>query len=95
MTESELLAHAADSYPNSFTCFAMFVTMLTGYLITAYVAGGDLIRSQVVIINSLYLVLAGGTIYGGFMFLLVAEDSDSDSVAWAMTTQRSQLPGVM
>ena len=91
MTEAELLAHTADSYANSQACIAMCVTMLSGYLIIAYVAGENMSRPQVVLVNLLYLMIASAVIYAGFSFLLVAQDSGE--IAWKMTTQRTQPPG--
>jgi hypothetical protein len=59
MTEYELVDAAASYLAALQTWIATYFTILTAYLITAYVAGIKLGRSQVYIINVGFVVLGG------------------------------------
>ncbi len=59
MSEYELVDAAASYLSLLQTWIATYFTVLTAYLITAYVAGINLTRSQVSIINVGFMVLGG------------------------------------
>ncbi len=59
MTEAELLEVAQMGWGNVISLTTLFITILSGYLITAYVAGARMKREQVVIINLLYILMTG------------------------------------
>jgi hypothetical protein len=65
MTEAELWELILMSQSNAWAITAIGTTVLSGYLVVAYLAGARLTRSQVVIVNSLYIVSQlGGMIAG-------------------------------
>ncbi len=90
MTEAELLDNAIMAWSSDVTTFSVSITIISGYLIVAYIAGAALTRSQVTIINGLFfgtiLFLVGGL--HGFR----ASAADFEGIAWAITTQRALAP---
>ena len=58
MTEAELIQTAQAIWGNVITMCTIEITLLTGYIVVAYLAGNDLNRSQVVIVNTLYILLS-------------------------------------
>jgi hypothetical protein len=64
MTEAELLESAQAVWANYLTSMGLVVTVLSAYLVTAYIAGDKLTRPQVVLVNVLFVVFAGFGIGG-------------------------------
>ena len=64
MDSVDWLNIAPQALSNSIAFFMGFVTVLSAYLIVAYVAGKDLLRSQVIIINLLFVAVAAMTCFG-------------------------------
>ena len=69
MTEQELAGLISDYSSQGGAFFALWITIVSGYLIVAYLAGSSLKRSQVFILNTFYvwvssLVMVG--FYGSF-----------------------------
>ncbi|MEP1469335.1 MAG: hypothetical protein ABJK25_00020 [Halieaceae bacterium] len=58
MTEGEAIQAAQATWANVITMSTVEITLLSGYIIVAYLAGKELERSQVVIVNTLYLLLS-------------------------------------
>ena len=58
MTEAELIQTAQAVWGNVITMCTIEITLLTGYIVVAYLAGSDLNRSQVAIVNTLYVLLS-------------------------------------
>ena len=58
MTEGELIQAAQATWANVITLTTVEMTLLSGYIIIAYLAGRELDRSQVTIVNTLYLLLS-------------------------------------
>ena len=97
MTEYEYAELIATYSSNAGTFFAIFLTLLSGYLIAAFVAGARLSRFQVTILNTGYvvsiLVMIWGT-YGAGMVqvhytnLLLAMSPDSPQAGrdWVFNT---------
>jgi hypothetical protein len=56
MTEYELVDSIVSYNSTMQAWLTVFVTVLTAYLITAHVAGKNLTRSQVIILNFLFLI---------------------------------------
>ena len=54
MTESELLEASALYWGNTISILTILTTIISGYLIAAYVVGKELTRTQAIIINILY-----------------------------------------
>jgi len=57
MTEYELLDAAGTYYGLGVGSISAYFTVFVAYMVTAYVVGAKLSRSQVVIINSLFLMM--------------------------------------
>ena len=64
MSEAELIESANLAYSNGIACYAIFWTLAGSYLVVAYQVGQKLTRSQLVIINALFLVSIGLTSFG-------------------------------
>ena len=60
MTEAELWELILTSQSNGHAMSAIFYSLVFGYLVVAYMAGAKLLRSQVVIVNSLFLMTTLG-----------------------------------
>ena len=70
MTEyeiSELLYSIIDSMA---TLFSAYLTIISGYLIIAYLVGARLEKVQVVIINSLFIAITAIQLYSMFTYSL-------------------------
>ena len=90
MTESELLESSALFWSNSISILAILTTIISGYLITAYVAGKDFDRIQVTIINTLYIAICTLLLFAILNTGQIA--AEMESIAFAMTTQRTHPP---
>jgi hypothetical protein len=55
MELAELVQATQAAWSNVISIGALIITIISGYLVVAYVAGRDMTRSQVVIVNSLYV----------------------------------------
>ena len=90
MTEAELLESAGVAWSNFITSFSLAITIISGYLIVAYTVGSSLTRSQIILVNALFLGTMVSIVLGlnGFG----ASAADFESVAWAMTSQRAFEP---
>ena len=67
MTEADLVEHAQMAYGNATASFAILLSVISAYLVTAYLAGRELKSSQVVMINFFFIVscvITVGTIFG-------------------------------
>jgi hypothetical protein len=90
LTEAELLAIAMTSWGNALTCIDLWLTVLSGYLVTAYVAGSNMTHSQIYFVNFLFLGAALGLLSGHGAF---AQTSiEAEALAFAMSTQRTEPP---
>jgi hypothetical protein len=91
MTESEYLTHAATYWSNAIALTALFITIVSGYIIAAYVAGASMTRAQIMIVNTLYFGVCALLL---FSMLVVGEmAAEMERIAFEMTTQRKQSPG--
>ena len=90
MSEAELLEIANANFGNGVSIMALFLSLLSGYLIVAYIVGSKMTRSQVMIVNTLYIGL------GAFLILsMIAFSTNANEqmeIAFEMTTQRSIEP---
>jgi hypothetical protein len=90
VSESELMEIGQALWGNSISVIAIYLTVLSGYLIVAYTAGAAMNSSQIRIINILYIGLSIFLLFGTVAFAINA--SEVDSLAFAMTTQRKIVP---
>lgn len=70
MTEyeiSELMYSLIDSMA---TVFAVYLTILSGYLIMAYLVGRTLSSAQAITVNSLYIAITSVQVYSIFLYAL-------------------------
>lgn len=59
MTQAELWQLQLLAVSNGITAFGVLLTLITGYLVTAYFAGSRLNRYQVAVVSILFLLGAG------------------------------------
>ena len=90
MTEAELLEVAQIGWGNVISLLAVFLTVLSGYLIVAYVAGASMIRQQVIIINMLY-ILMGGMVLAA-MFTMSVRATEWATLSVEVSVQRVNAP---
>ena len=58
MTDAELWELILISQANAATYFAIFLTLVSGYLVVAYTVGSGLLGSQISIVNVVFIVSA-------------------------------------
>ena len=70
MSQYELLDLAQSALGNSIASYAIFLSIVSGYLITAYLVGVDLTRGQVRLLTTLFLIVTSITTWGqsGFVY---------------------------
>ncbi len=86
MTEAELFEAGQIAFSNCLAAFAIYVTMLSGYLVMVYVIGDKMTRSQIVIINTLYSILTITIIAAFISFALIGHETSQ--LAFEMTEKR-------
>ena len=59
MTPYELIDLAQSTYGNGTAAYGVFLTVVTAYLVTAYVVGAELSRYQVTVLTILFLLVTG------------------------------------
>ena len=70
MTEYQVLELTYSLIDSMATVFAVYLTVLTGYLVVAYLIGRELVTPQVFIINSLFISIASVQIYSVYSYAL-------------------------
>ena len=73
MTEYEILELTYSVIDSMATVFAVYLTILTGYLVVAYLIGKQLVTHQVFVINSLFIAITGVQIYSVYQYALEIE----------------------
>ena len=68
MTEYELSDYAATLMGNFLTALTVYFSVITAYVIAAFVAGARLTKTQLLIVNSCFIVAAGIV---GFLVVLI------------------------
>lgn len=83
-TVDGLLAVAFTTWGIALMSLTLLITIISGYLVIAYVAGVNMTRSQIVIVNFLYLFMSISTLWS----LLVISDraADFEDIAYAMSS---------
>lgn len=61
---AELIESSASYWELTVDILSFYLTVTSGYLIVAYLAGDKLTRSQMAIISTLYVFMAGMSAYG-------------------------------
>ena len=87
MTESELIEAITSYFDIALVALTLYVTISSGYLIVAYMVGGNLTNSQALIVSTLYCFVAGVTAYAcriwaqrSFDYLAFQESSGLNSI---------------
>lgn len=73
MTEYEILELTYSLLDSMATVFAVYLTIITGFLIVAYLIGRQLDTSQVWVINSLFVAITLVQIYSVFNYAVEIE----------------------
>lgn len=58
MTLVEFILSVSSLHETGLTALALYMTVLSGYMVVAYSVGSDLNKSQIVIINAIFLVFS-------------------------------------
>ena len=73
MTEYETLELMYSLLDSMATVFAMYLTILSGYLVVAYLIAAELETRQVIIVNALLIAITGVQIYSVYNYALEVE----------------------
>ena len=85
MTEYESAELTFSLVGYGMTALALYFTIVSGYLIGAYMVGSKLLRSQVLIVTSLFIVFELILVFGSYSFFEAANrfgESSSDSIVY-------------
>ena len=80
MTEYETAELTFSLIGYGMTAMALYFTVVSGYLIGAYMVGAQLSRSQVWIVTSLFVVFAFSLVFGTFSFFAAASSTGERSL---------------
>ena len=80
MTEYELRDLFISMQGEAQTTSALFLTVISGYLVVAYLLGRDLTKSQFRIFTGIFIVFAGAQIAGHFITMLTMGNIAAKSV---------------
>jgi len=75
MTEGELLSHYWSAQSAGANAIVVYMSVLSAYLVVAFIAGKSLSRSQVVFVTSAYLVFSVFSIWGILQYYSVGHDA--------------------
>jgi hypothetical protein len=92
VNEAELLEVSNMMWGNTISLVGLVVTLISGYLIAAYIAGAEMNHSQAVIINTLYIGFASFLILSMLSFSMSA--GELDTFAFEMSTTRTSPPRI-
>ena len=90
MTEAELVSAAQAVWANVIALIAIMLSILSAYLVVAYMAGNKMTHSQVVIVNSLFVLVSIFLLWGAFT--LVQRAIEMATLAIDMSIQRTLGP---
>jgi hypothetical protein len=90
MTEAELVSAAQAVWANVIAFIAIMLSILTAYLVVAYMAGSKMTHSQVVIVNGFYILVMMFLLWGSFV--LGERAIEMGTLAIGMSTQRTLEP---
>ena len=87
MTEAELIQTAQDVWGNYMATVTLSISIISAYLVVAYVVGNDLSRSQVAFINLLFTIILAFSTAAAFLYARVG--TEMADLAIEMSTQRT------
>ena len=88
--EAELIQATQATWGNVISLTVVQISLLSGYLITAYLAGKNLTRAQVVIVNGLYLLMSAFVLMS--IFTLSNRATEMATIAIEMSSDRGLTP---
>ena len=74
MTQHELIQAAAVNWDLFIQSLMVYITVISGYLIAAFLVGNQLTRQQLILINSLFVLMEFFAIWGILAFGIFARD---------------------
>ena len=87
MTEYELRDLFISMQGEAQTTSALFLTVISGYLVVAYLLGSGLTKSQLRIFTGIFIVFSGAQIAGHFITMLSMGDIAAKSVTLGGSAQ--------
>lgn len=90
MTEAELIEAASNNWSNVISLLTLFITVISGYLIVAYLVGKELKSEQVFLVNSLYGAFIGFCLFAVYQMSSAAVENGN--LAIELSTQRTVAP---
>ena len=90
MSEAELISAAQETWGNYISTMGLFISIISAYLVVAYLAGKELLRSQVILINLLFIIFIGYGMLGMYNWSRVAHEMAT--LAIEMSEQRKIGP---
>ena len=87
MSEAELFQSAQAVWSNALSLMVVIISLLSGYLVVAYVVGKELTSSQVLIVNGLYILLSTFVLMGLYTFSNRATELANLSLAMSQTRE--------
>ena len=90
MTEAELVSAAQALWANVIALIAILISVVSAYLVIAYLVGSKLTHSQAVIVNTLYVLVSVFLVWA--MFVLAQRGIEVAALAIDLSTQRDLGP---
>ena len=72
MSVADVVLSVSAMHEAALTALAIFLTVLSGYLVVAYSVGADLTKSQLIFINSIFIVFGLTLTLGVYTYLNAA-----------------------
>ena len=88
MSVEGMLGVSFETWGNVLTCITLLITLVSGYLVVAFLAGDKLTRQQVVIVSSIYLLMSILVLWGSIEFVGKAEGFEI--IAYSMAGKEFQ-----
>jgi len=86
MTEYEKFMVVAENHGLALMTITIFISIVTGYLITAYKVGAELSKTQVWFLSFIFVIFSVFTIWGSVVYFSVG-----DRIVSSMTAEASQI----
>jgi len=72
LTIVEFILSVTALHETAFTALAIYLTVLSGYMVVAYSVGAELTKSQLIFINSIFLVFSLMLSFASYLYLISA-----------------------
>ncbi len=74
MTEAEMLDHYWNAQSAAMDTLVIYITVVSGYLIVAFLVGGRLTRSQMLFVSTTFVVFSGFALWGTIEYFAIGFD---------------------